>query len=129
MMEIVGAPIELKREFKNVDDFKLYYETHRDEFKNKKSNRLNKEYRIVGYKISNAKLDASNGEIKLVKVYAKSKNNIDECINTCNTCLTRIKADISAQSQRLDELEHKIKILTDSLAQIIDLVNSNANSS
>ena len=106
-MEIVGAPIELKREFKNVDDFKLYYETHRDEFKNKKSNRLNKEYRIVGYKISNAKLDASNGEIKLVKVYAKSKNNIDE---------------------RINELEHKIKILTDSLAQIIDLVNSNANS-
>ena len=108
MMEIVGAPIELKREFKNVDDFKLYYETHRDEFKNKKSNRLNKEYRIVGYKISNAKLDASNGEIKLVKVYGKSKNNIDE---------------------RINELEHKIKILTDSLAQIIDLVNSNANSS
>ena len=108
MMEIVGAPIELKREFKNVDDFKLYYETHRDEFKNKKSNRLNKEYRIVGYKISNAKLDASNGEIKLVKVYSKSKNNIDE---------------------RINELEHKIKILTDSLAQIIDLVNSNANSS
>ena len=107
MMEIVGAPIELKREFKNVDDFKLYYETHRDEFKNKKSNRLNKEYRIVGYKISNAKLDASNGEIKLVKVYAKSKNNIDE---------------------RINELEHKIKILTDSLTQIIDLVNSNANS-
>ena len=106
-MEIVGAPIELKREFKNVDDFKLYYETHRDEFKNKKSNRLNKEYRIVGYKISNAKLDASNGEIKLVKVYAKSKNNIDE---------------------RINELEHKIKILTDSLAQIIDLVNSNTNS-
>ena len=115
MMEIVGAPIELKREFKNVDDFKLYYETHRDEFKNKKSNRLNKEYRIVGYKISNAKLDASNGEIKLVKVYGKSKNNIDEYINTCNT--------------RINELEHKIKILTDSLAQIIDLVNSNANSS
>ena len=114
MMEIVGAPIELKREFKNVDDFKLYYETHRDEFKNKKSNRLNKEYRIVGYKISNAKLDASNGEIKLVKVYGKSKNNIDECINTCNT--------------RINELEHKIKILTDSLTQIIDLVNSNANS-
>ena len=108
MMEIVGAPIELKREFKNVDDFKLYYETHRDEFKNKKSNRLNKEYRIVGYKISNAKLDASNGEIKLVKVYGKSKNNIDE---------------------RINELEHKIKILTDSLTQIIDLVNSNANSS
>ena len=107
MMEIVGAPIELKREFKNVDDFKLYYETHRDEFKNKKSNRLNKEYRIVGYKISNAKLDASNGEIKLVKVYGKSKNNIDE---------------------RINELEHKIKILTDSLTQIIDLVNSNANS-
>ena len=107
MMEIVGAPIELKREFKNIDDFKLYYETHRDEFKNKKSNRLNKEYRIVGYKISNAKLDASNGEIKLVKVYAKSKNNIDE---------------------RINELEHKIKILTDSLAQIIDLVNSNTNS-
>ena len=106
-MEIVGAPIELKREFKNVDDFKLYYETHRDEFKNKKSNRLNKEYRIVGYKISNAKLDASNGEIKLVKVYGKSKNNIDE---------------------RINELEHKIKILTDSLTQIIDLVNSNANS-
>ena len=68
MMEIVGAPIELKREFKNVDDFKLYYETHRDEFKNKKSNRLNKEYRIVGYKISNAKLDASNGEIKVVYI-------------------------------------------------------------
>ena len=107
MMEIVGAPIELKREFKNIDDFKLYYETHRDEFKNKKSNRLNKEYRIVGYKISNAKLDASNGEIKLVKVYGKSKNNIDE---------------------RINELEHKIKILTDSLAQIIDLVNSNTNS-
>ena len=112
MMEIVGAPIELKREFKNVDDFKLYYETHRDEFKNKKSNRLNKEYRIVGYKISNAKLDASNGEIKLVKVYSKSKNKIDESINTCNT--------------RINELEHKIKILTDSLAQIIDLVNSNS---
>ena len=105
MMEIVGAPIELKREFKNVDDFKLYYETHRDEFKNKKSNRLNKEYRIVGYKISNAKLDASNGEIKLVKVYGKSKNNIDE---------------------RINEIENKIKILTDSLAQIIDLVNSNS---
>ena len=112
MMEIVGAPIELKREFKNVDDFKLYYETHRDEFKNKKSNRLNKEYRIVGYKISNAKLDASNGEIKLVKVYGKSKNNIDECINTCLT--------------RITELEHKIKILTDSLAQIIDIVNANS---
>ena len=104
MMEIIGEPISLKREFKNIDDFKLYYESHKDEFKNKKTNRLNKEFKIDGYKISNAKCDVSNGDIKLVKVYVKSKNKIDE---------------------RINELEHKIKILTDSLAQIIDIVNAN----
>ena len=114
-MEIAGEPIVVKREFKNVDDFKLYYESHKDEFKNKKSTRLNKEFKIDGYKISNAKLDASNGDIKLVKdYYTKNKTNINEITESIN--------------DRINELEHKIKLLTDSLAQIIDLVNSNSNS-
>ncbi|MBQ8206637.1 MAG: hypothetical protein IJZ77_04165 [Bacilli bacterium] len=103
MVEVIGEPIILKREFKTLDDFNLYYDCHRDEFKNKKSLRLNKEFKIDGYRISTAKCNIESGEIKLVK--NKVKNKIDVQV-------------------KLKELESKIKILTDSVAQIIDTINS-----
>ena len=108
MVEVIGEPIVLIREFKNLEDFNLYYATHKDDFKNKKSHRLNKEYKIDGYKISSSKCNVADGEIKLIKNKDKNK--------------------FSSQSQRIHELEEKIKILSESIAQIIDTINDISNS-
>ena len=105
MVEVIGEPVILKRCFNSLDDFNLYYSCNRDEFKNKKSLRLNKEFKIDGYKISTAKCNIEDGEIKLIKNKNKNKN----------------KFNIQA---KIDELEIKIKNLTEAISQIIDTINS-----
>ena len=70
--------------FENVDDFNIYYSTHKEEFNNMTTQKLNTKYKIPGYRLTKKatrSLSDGNDEnnLKLIKDYYKRK---DENIKT-----------------------------------------------
>ena len=61
-------------EFESVDDFNIYYSTHKDEFNNMTTQKLNTKYKIPGYRLTK-----KENNLKLIKDYYKRK---DESIKT-----------------------------------------------
>ena len=61
-------------EFESVDDFNIYYSTHKDEFNNMTTQKLNTKYKIPGYRLTK-----KENNLKLIKDYYKRK---DENIKT-----------------------------------------------
>ena len=60
-------------EFENVDDFNIYYSTHKDEFNNMTTQKLNTKYKIPGYRLTK-----KENNLKLIKDYYKRKNENDK---------------------------------------------------
>ena len=74
--------------FDSTEEFTTYYREHEDEFKDVPTIRLNRKYKIPGYRIKRSKVKTSNengeeittSEIELIKDYykgIKSKDSID----------------------------------------------------
>ena len=61
-------------EFESVDDFNIYYSTHKEEFNNMTTQKLNTKYKIPGYRLTK-----KENNLKLIKDYYKRK---DENIKT-----------------------------------------------
>ena len=61
-------------EFESVDDFNIYYSTHKEEFNNMTTQKLNTKYKIPGYRLTK-----KENNLKLIKDYYKRK---DESIKT-----------------------------------------------
>ena len=57
-------------EFENVDEFNIYYSTHKDEFNNMTTQKLNTKYKIPGYRLTKKAND-----LKLIKDYYKRKEH------------------------------------------------------
>ena len=60
-------------EFESVDDFNIYYSTHKDEFNNMTTQKLNTKYKIPGYRLTK-----KENNLKLIKDYYKRKNENDK---------------------------------------------------
>ena len=105
----VLEPIQLDvKTFKDKQEFELFFNSHKNEFENSTTTRLNRMYKIPGYRISRVK-----DELCLKKDYTKknlgNSSNID--------------------SQQFDELEEKLmKILEEergNTEELIEKVNEN----
>ena len=83
-------------EFESVDDFNIYYSTHKDEFNNMTTQKLNTKYKIPGYRLTK-----KENNLKLIKDYYKRKNeNIKMDTSGAN--------DIKALQDRITFLEKQI---------------------
>ena len=81
-------------EFENVDDFNIYYSTHKEEFNNMTTQKLNTKYKIPGYRLTK-----KSNDLKLIKDYYKRKeqtknNDIKSNHNDENYSMLDIKAII-----------------------------------
>ena len=105
----VLEPIQLDvKTFKDKQEFELFFNSHKNEFENSTTTRLNRMYKIPGYRISRVK-----DELCLKKDY--TKNNLGNSSNI--------------DTQQFDELEEKImKILEEergNTEELIEKVNEN----
>ena len=105
----VLEPIQLDvKTFKDKQEFELFFNSHKNEFENSTTTRLNRMYKIPGYRISRVK-----DELCLKKDY--TKNNLGNSSNI--------------ESQQFDELEEKImKSLEEergNTEELIEKVNEN----
>ena len=83
-------------EFESVDDFNIYYSTHKDEFNNMTTQKLNTKYKIPGYRLTK-----KENNLKLIKDYYKRKNE-DIKMDTSGA------NDIKALQDRITFLEKQI---------------------
>ena len=105
----VLEPIQLDvKTFKDKQEFELFFNSHKNEFENSTTTRLNRMYKIPGYRISRVK-----DELCLKKDY--TKNNLGNSSNI--------------DSQQIEELEEKImKSLEEergNTEELIEKVNEN----
>ena len=89
--------------FSDPDDFTKYYREHEDNFKGLSTLRLNKTYKVPGYRISVRNRGKENEELILKKDYYGSSNETtsDEAITEAITLL----------EQRIENVEHYLQQL------------------
>ena len=98
VVEPIRTPM---KEFNSVDEFNLFYHNHKDEMMETTTHRLNKMYKINGYRITKIR-----GELCLKKVREvvkqKSGDGIDGGDGVDDT------VDIETRLQRLEEAVNEI---------------------
>lgn len=90
-------------EFENIDDFNIYYNTHKEEFDNMTTQKLNTKYKIPGYKLTK-----KSNELKLIKDYNyhKRKN-----ANTDSNSSDVPKEGLASHENDIKELRERITFL------------------
>ena len=91
--------------FNNPDEFTIYYREHEDQLKNLSTLRLNKTFKIPGYRITVCKRGTDNQELMLKKDYY-SGTKIAQTIDNNNENLIKLLDEIKLLSQRIDNIEH-----------------------
>ena len=93
-------------EFESVDDFNIYYSTHKEEFNNMTTQKLNTKYKIPGYRLTK-----KENNLKLIKDYYKRKNeNIKMDTSGAN--------DIKALQDRITLLEKQVENISAFLSNV-----------
>ena len=97
VVEPIRTPM---KEFNSVDEFNLFYHNHKDEMMETTTHRLNKMYKINGYRITKIR-----GELCLKKVREAVKQKSDDQGPNDNGDDT---VDVETRLQRLEEAVNEI---------------------
>ena len=95
--------------FKSTDEFSIYYAKHKDEMNEMTTQKLNKQFKIDGYRISRINTHDENGKIR-------QRGEI---------CLKRI-TNTSPNERKLlndEQIEERIKVIEDKINSIINVLN------
>ena len=98
VVEPIQSPM---KEFNSVDEFNLFYHNHKDEMMETTTHRLNKMYKINGYRITKIR-----GELCLKKVREAVKQKSEES-GEGNDVVDE-SVDIETRLQRLEEVVNEI---------------------
>lgn len=90
-------------EFENIDDFNIYYNTHKEEFGNMTTQKLNTKYKIPGYKLTK-----KSNELKLIKDYNYYKRKNANTDSNSSEGLATHENDIKELRERITFLEKQI---------------------
>jgi hypothetical protein len=90
-------------EFENIDDFNIYYNTHKEEFDNMTTQKLNTKYKIPGYKLTK-----KSNELKLIKDYNYHKRKNANTDSNSSEGLATHENDIKELRERITFLEKQI---------------------
>ena len=85
-------------EFESVDDFNIYYSTHKEEFNNMTTQKLNTKYKIPGYRLTK-----KENNLKLIKDYYNKRRNENITTETSRA------NDIKALQERIVLLEKQVE--------------------
>ena len=100
-------------QFESIDDFNSYYSKHQNEF-NETTQKLNKKYKIPGYRLTSLK-----GKLKIIKDY-QSKNPSGSSFEVP-------QEDSSEERESIKNLEEKIKnqqnMINELQKQIVEIQN------
>jgi len=111
-LKIIGKYQNDSKHFKTPDEFNLYYVKHKDEMATMTTQKMNKSFVIDGFKLTRIK-----GEICLKSM----KNNDDN-----DTPAFASIDDIERIETQLKEMSAKIKLLTDTINEIIKTIQGDA---
>ena len=112
VVEPIQSPM---KELNNVDEFNLFYHNHKDEMMETTTHRLNKMYKINGYRITKIR-----GELCLKKVReaVKQKSEVDDR-------QSRGEADGNDDDDTVN-IETRLQRLEEVVNEIIDALNGEA---
>ena len=98
--------------FNTPDEFTIYYREHEDELKNLSTLRLNKTFKIPGYRITVTKRGSENQELMLKKDYYGVKSNEPLTESSKQTTDNNdIAKRLSIIEQRIDNIERFLQQL------------------
>ena len=108
VVEPIQSP---KKEFNSVDEFNLFYHNQKDEMMETKTHRLNKMYKINGYRITKIR-----GELCLKKVReaVKQKSEVDD---------RRSRGEADGNDDDTVDIETRLQRLEEAVNEIIDALN------
>ena len=98
------------RTFQNPDEFTIYYREHEDELKSLSTLRLNKTFKIPGYRISVCKRGTDQQELILKKDYYGPTNLMDSSSDRPGP-VNELVERISLLERRLDNIERFLQQL------------------
>ena len=98
------------RTFQNPDEFTIYYREHEDELKSLSTLRLNKTFKIPGYRISVCKRGTDQQELILKKDYYSPTNLMDSSGDRPGP-VNELVERISLLERRLDNIERFLQQL------------------
>lgn len=116
-LKIVGKFQIDSKHFRTPDEFNLYYVKHKDEMANMTTQKLNKSFVIDGFRLTRIK-----GEICLKPVHI----SIDEPTFPTIDDVEHLRERIRDAQLRIEALEAKNKVLTDTINQIIKSIQGEA---
>ena len=97
--------------FNTPDEFTIYYREHEDDLKNLSTLRLNKTFKIPGYRITVTKRGSENQELMLKKdYYGATKETLTESSKQA-TDNNDIAKRLSIIEQRIDNIERFLQQL------------------
>jgi hypothetical protein len=97
--------------FNNPDEFTIYYREHEDQLKNLSTLRLNKTFKIPGYRITVCKRGTDNQELMLKKDYYSGLGCASSCAAGTDNSQTELLEKISMLERRLDNIERFLQQL------------------
>ncbi len=121
-LKIIGSYQTESKHFNSIDEFNIYYVKHKAEMTDMTTQKLNKLFVIDGYLITkkgtrNADGKRVSGEICLKPIHAEH-SCVGDRINDNDDA-----KQFDSFASRIDQLEAKIKLLTDTVNKIIDHLN------
>ena len=99
--------------FKTTDEFSIYYAKHKNEMNTMTTQKLNKQFKIDGYRITKIGTRDDNGR--------RQQGNI--CLKRINTNIKPDKIESNDFSNEIVKINERIDALTQSINSIISALN------
>lgn len=109
------------KSFDSLEEFQQYYDLHKDEIESTSTTRLNRMYRIKGYKITRRKI--GDAEEKTLCFRQMSKMEMTPKPTEMNTDVDELTHAVGDMRASIKELEMEISKIKQQLIEIINVIN------
>ena len=117
---ILGKDLNVLKNFNTIDDFNKYYTKHKEEMDQLTTKKLNKLYKIDGYRISKKDTRDKEGHLQQGTICLKKLIEPKIDIHELQKQLEELKSKLQIQEQKLKNQDQKINIITDRFNELID---------
>ena len=97
----VIEPVKDTKEFSSIDEFNVFYNEHKDEFEKQTTCKLNKKYKIPGYKITKIQ-----GTVKLKNIPESRKTALDK-VNAASDRITFLEQSFNSLAEGYNDIASK----------------------
>ena len=118
VVEPIQSPM---KEFNSVDEFNLFYHNHKDEMMETTTHRLNKMYKINGYRITKIR-----GELCLKRVHEAIKQKSDVDGRSPSAIGVENGDGVDDHDGDVVDIETRLQRLEEVVNEIIDALNGEA---